>query len=286
VDPTNRTAADREADAAMLWLRNFHVLVPEGQKAADIAGARLVEIMSVLDAALARTGGRGPRAADILAHLGWAHWLNWHIAEKEFGPAAEQDLRRSISLDPANVYGNAMLGNWLLQTNGSVAEAVQRFKVAIKSNKERVWVRKMQLAGMEDNEGAQQELMKVVNEMRINAEPIGASEAHRILFRYSLTNSIEELRKTLSAVPAEQAWATFQWLDKQEQGQDPEEQRIRGEFVHANILELNDHRSEALAIFMKLQREMKARNYSTLVTDQIDAAIKRLSVPSASSKAS
>lgn len=282
IDPDNRTARDRQADAAMLWLRNFHVLVAEGQSATDIAGPPLAAMMSVLQAALSRTNGQGARAADLLAHLGWAHWLNRRIAEKEFGPAAEQDLRRSLSLDPSNVYGNAMLGNWLLQTNGNLKEAVQHFEVAVKSNKERAWVRKMQLGGMEYNYQAEQELIRVVNEMRINAEPIGASDAHRVFSNYSLINSIDALRTTLSAVPADQAWATFQWLDGKEQGRDPEDQRIQGEFIHANILELGGQRSEALALFQELQQEIKSRNYSTRVIDEVDAAVKRLSASSGS----
>lgn len=277
IDPDNRTILDRQADAAMLWLRNFHVLVAEGQRATDTAGPPLAAIISVLDTALSRTNGHEPRAADLLAHLGWAHWLNRHIAEKEFGPAAEQDLRRSLTLDPLNVYGNAMLGNWLLQTNGNVREAVQHFEIAVKSNKERAWVRKMQLGGMEYNYQAEQELIRVVNEMRINAEPISASDAHRVFSNYSLINSIDALRTTLSAVPADEAWATFQWLDGREQGRSQEDRRIQGEFIHANILELGGQRSEALPIFRKLQQEIKSSNYSTRVVDEVGAAVKRLS---------
>ncbi|HZQ52353.1 MAG TPA: TIR domain-containing protein [Bryobacteraceae bacterium] len=279
IDPDNQMILDRQADAAMLWLRNFHVLVAEGQSATDIAGPPLAAIMSVLHSALSRTNGRGTRAADLLAHLGWAHWLNRHIAEKEFGPAAEQDLRRSLTLDPLNVYGNAMLGNWLLQTNGNVREAVQHFEVAVKSNKERAWVRTMQLGGMEYSYQAEQELIRAVNAMRMNAEPISASDAHRVLSNYSLINSMDALRRTLSAVPAEQAWATYQWLDKKQQGRDPEERRIQGEFIHANILEVGGQRSEALALFLKLQREIQSRNYSTRVVEEVDAAVKRLSMP-------
>ena len=65
-----------------------------------------------------------------------------------------------------------MLGNWLLQTNGNVEEAVRHFEVAVKSHKERPWVRQMQLAGLADNDDTQQQLIRAVNQMRINAEPI------------------------------------------------------------------------------------------------------------------
>jgi hypothetical protein len=285
-DPANQSLMDWQADAAMLWLRNFHVLIGEGQNATSLAGPPLAAIISVLEAAFSRTNGHGSRAADILAHLGWAHWLNWHIAEKDFGPAAEQDMRRSVAVDPSNVYGNAMLGNWLLQTNGDVREAVQRFDVAVRSNKERAWVRTMQLGAMEYNERTLQELVRVVNQMRINAEPINSSDRRRVLSDYSFAHSMDDLRKTLSAIPADDAWATFQWLDKQDQTQDPERQKIHSEFIHANILDLGGRRSEALAIFLELQREMKSKDYSVLITREVDAAVKRLSARSPSANAS
>jgi tetratricopeptide (TPR) repeat protein len=282
-DPANRTVMDRQADAAMLCLREFHVLIGDGQNATDLAGPPLAAMISVLDAALSRTNGHGPRAADIMAHLGWAHWLNWHIAQKEFRPAAEQDFRRSLALDPMNVYGNAMLGNWLLQTSGNVDEAVCHFEVAERSNKERRWVRQMQLAGMADNDDTQQQLIRAVNQMRINAEPISASDRHRVLSNYSLSNTIEELRKTLSAIPADDAWATFTWLDdNQEQARDQKGQRIQREFIHAIILDLGGRRPDALAIFLDLQRQLRSEDYSTRITSYVDSMVKRLSAPSQS----
>lgn len=281
IDATHRAAMDLQVDAAMLWLRNFHVLIPEGQKAQDLAGPPLAEIMSVLEAGLARTNGRGSRAADILAHLGWAHWLNQHLAYKEFGPAAERGLRSALSIDPANVYANAMLGNWLLQTHGSLDEALHHFEAAVNSGKERSLVRQMQLGGMIYNEdpGVRRALIQVANQMRINSEPITERYKSRVLSTYSpVVNSENELRETLSAVAPNDSWATFLWLDDQPaRGGDSDQQRIRREFIHAGILELDGKPSEALAIFKKLEREMKARGYSGRLADHIAGAIKRLS---------
>jgi tetratricopeptide (TPR) repeat protein len=279
LDPGNRTAMDRQVDAAMLWLQNFHVIVGEGQKVEDLAGPSLSEIMSVLDSGLARTSGHGERAADILAHLGWAHWLNQHIAEKEFGPAAEQDLRRALSIDPQNVYGNAMLGNWLLQTRGSLDEALRHFNVALKSSKQRALVREMQLGGMIYNEslGVRPALIRVANQMRINSEPLGEPYKHRILSNYSPLNSREELTETLSAVPPDEAWATFLWLDdKPATGDEPDEQRIQREFIHASILETAGKSAEALTMFRTLQRELKQRGSDGRISDHVAMAIKRL----------
>jgi tetratricopeptide (TPR) repeat protein len=256
------------------------VIIGERQKAEDLAGLPLSELMSVLDSGLARTSERGKRAADILAHLGWAHWLNQHIAEKEFGPAAEQNLRRALSLDPTNVYANAMLGNWLLQTNGSLDEALHRFDVALKSNQQRTLVREMQLGGMIYNEtpGVRSVLIRVANQMRINSERMAEPYKHRVLSNYSPVNSHKELTETLSAVPPNEAWATFLWLDdKQPTGGEAEEQRIQHEFIQASILEIAGKSSEALPLFKALDGELKRKGYSGRLSDHVAMAIKRLS---------
>ena len=152
-DPQNQQAADGQVTATMRWVENFSVLTHEGENATDLASPKLDAIMPILDAGLARA--EDGRAADILAHIGWVHWLNRHIAQREFGPAAEQSFRRALEIDPSNVYANAMLGNWLLQTNGSMPDAFRHFATAVQSGEERPWVRTMQLGGLIYNDAPQ-----------------------------------------------------------------------------------------------------------------------------------
>jgi tetratricopeptide (TPR) repeat protein len=280
LDTANRAAMDRQVDAAMLWLQNFHVVAGEGQKAEDLAGPPLSEIMSVLDGGLARTNGHGERAADILAHLGWAHWLNQRIALKEFGPAAESDLYAALKIDPTNVYVNSMLGNWLLQNHGSFEEALRRFDVAIKTKKQRALVREMQLGGMisTNDPRARVELVRVANQMRINSESIDERYKRRILSNYSPVNNHDELTETLSALPPSDSWATFLWLDDtQPAGDDVEEQRIQHEFIEASIAETAGKNNDALTKFRTLQGELKRRGYTGSIADRVAAAIRRLS---------
>jgi hypothetical protein len=73
LDSGNKAAQDAHVDAAMRWLEDFHGLAPEGQKPEEVAAPHLVQLKGVLEAGLARTTGKDMRAADILAHLGWAH---------------------------------------------------------------------------------------------------------------------------------------------------------------------------------------------------------------------
>ena len=283
IDPGNRAAMDLEVDAAMRWLENFRVVAPEGAKAEDLAGARLAEIMPVLDAGLARTNGQGPRAADILAHMGWAHWLNQKLAEREFGPAAERDLRQALAVDSSNVFAHAMLGNLMMQTGGRTEEALQHLRLAGKSNKERPLVRQMQLGAMSyprDPE-IRLELIRVANEMRRNGEPIDERQRRRILTEYNPhTNSAEELAKTLSAVAPGDTWATYLWLEGEEtSGGDPEGQRVRHDFIRASLLEMEGKRQEALAAFEALRGELKRRGYDGRITTHVANAVKRLSQP-------
>lgn len=203
-DPVNRVAMDRQVDAAMGWLEDFHVIVPEGGDAANLAATRLDEIMPVLDAGLARTNGQGQRAADILAHSGWAHWLNQKLAQREFGPSAERDLRQAVQIDSSNVFAHAMLGNWIMQTGGRTEEALAHFRIAVEGNRARPLVRRLQLGVLvypRDPE-ARVALIRLANEMRRNGESIDARERSRILTSYNPTvNNAEELSQTLSAVP-------------------------------------------------------------------------------------
>lgn len=279
-DPQNRAAMDLQVDAAMGWLEDFHVIVPEGAKAENLAGPLLDEILPVMDAGLARTDGKGTRAADILAHIGWAHWLNRHIAEREFGPAAERDLRKAIEIDASNVYANAMLGNLLMQTGGNTKEALEHFRVAVKANKARPFVRELQLGVLHypDDSETRVALIQVVNEMRQNREPLDERQKSRILSSYSSTvHNAEEITETLSAVPPADAWATYLWLEQG--GRDSESARVQREFIHARILELEGKRPEALAEFQTLRGELKRLGYDGRIASHVEGGIKRLSAP-------
>jgi tetratricopeptide (TPR) repeat protein len=272
-DPLYAPALEGQLDATMLWVENFDVLVREGRDASDAAGPLLDEIMPVLDAGMARS--KGSRAADVQAHLGWAHWLNWHIAEREFSPLAEKNLRAAIDLDKTNVYGNAMLGNWMLQNNRNFQEAIGHLNTAVAAGKARPLVREMQIGGLLNDEkpGARAELLKAVNEMRKNGEAIEDEERYRIRsFCYSTSASNHaNLVESLSAVPEEDSWKTFLWLDdNHEDRMDP----LANDFIYANLLEVSGNRAEALGKFRALQQNPRTTQFS--FKGQIDDAVKRL----------
>ncbi len=277
-DPLYSPALEGQLDAVMLWVENFQVLGRDGEKAADAAGPLLDEIMPVLDAGFARS--KGSRAADVQAHLGWAHWLNWHIAEREFGPSAVQNLRAAVELEKSNVYANAMLGNWMLQNNGNFQEAIGHLNTAAATGKARPLVREMQVGGLLYHEvrGARAELVKAVNDMRKNGEELDDGQKHRILaFCYNPTvTNPTELAESLSAVPEDDAWKTYLWLDDA-QGEDETEktQSLNRDFIYANLLEVSGKRTEALEKYRVLQRNPQTKHFT--FKDRVDDAVKRLS---------
>ncbi len=272
-DPLYAPALDGQLDATMLWVENFQVLGDDKQ-ATNAAGSLLDEIMPILDAGLARS--KGSRAADVQAHLGWAHWLNWHIAEREYSHAAEQNLRAAVELDKTNVYANAMLGNWMLQNNGDFQEAIGHLNTAVSTGKARPLAREMQVGGLlgDEHPGARAEMVKAVNDMRKNGEALDDEEKNRVRsFCYSIMSGHQgELVESLSAVPEDDSWKTFLWLDdNHEDKMDP----LVRDFIYANLLEASGKRAEALQKFQALQQNPKANQFS--FKGRIDDAVKRLS---------
>jgi tetratricopeptide (TPR) repeat protein len=278
LDSSNRAAQERQVDAAMRWLENFHVLVSEGQRPEEVAAPQLVQLKGVLEAGLARTSGKDTRAADILAHLGWAHFMNEKIALREFG-YAERYFRQALAIAPPNVYANAFLGNWLLQAGGDRAEALSHFQTALATNRERSLVRSLQIGGLDHNDapGMRSELVRVLNEMRVNREPLDTALQHRLSYLFSSTlSTADEWHEVLTAVPLEDAWKTYLWLN----AVGSRDADLERDFVHANLTEISGDRARALAEFKTLAVALRAQHLNGRITDYTAAAIKRLSQPS------
>jgi tetratricopeptide (TPR) repeat protein len=274
-EPLNHPALDEQLNTTMAWVEDFHVTLREGQSATEVAAPGLDEIFSILDAGLTRS--KGTQAADVQAHIGWAHWLNQHIAEREFGTVAEQNLRAALASDPSNVYANAMLGNWIVQNNGNFSEAMERLNTAVSTGKARPFVRRLQLGGLIylDKSGARAGLVRAANDMRKSGEPLDEEYRRRILgFCFDpIVTDHGELAESLSAVSPDDAWQTYLWLDdNSEAGQG---RALVHEFVNANLLEVAGKRQESLAKYRALQQELK--DQPGTMKNSVNAAIARLS---------
>lgn len=265
------------ADAAMAWLRDYHVAAGEGQKAEDVAGPQLAAIIEVLEAALARTGGSGQRAANVLAHLGWAHWLNRRIAAKEFGNAPQQAFRKALAADAGNVYANAMMGSWLLQSNGDTAEALRCFEAAERAGTEREFVRQLELGAMtyRDDRGVPAAVMRVVNKMRVNKEPLDERMRRRVLSNFAPGHEAET-EEMLTAVAPQDVWATFEWLAPAAPGDEKTFERFRRDYVRARVAALEGKTEDAAGLLRDLQGRLKAAGMDGRLADDVAGALKRV----------
>jgi tetratricopeptide (TPR) repeat protein len=273
-NPIYKPAMDAQVKTAEKWVEDFEVSGPEGQDTTAAAGAMLDRIMPVLDAGMTRA--QGADAASVQAHIGWAHFLNQKIAEREFGSAAQDNLRAALKLDPNNVYANAMLGNLLLETSGDFDEAIQRFQLAVATGQERPLVRVFELGGLRylDHKGARAAQVRVANEMRKGGEPLDEEYKSRI-FSFCFEPGIveqDELMESLTAVPPDEAWKTYLWLDD---GPESGEHQMAHGFIQASLLELGGDRAGALAQFRGLAQELKDEPGS--MKSLVDAAVVRLS---------
>ena len=265
--PRNKALRSARVDAAMLWLRNYRLAGAEGKDVAGAANAELSPLIAILEAESA--GVDGAPAATLAAHLGWAHFIRFRIAEADTPESAEPYFRQALRLNGHDVYANAMLANWLLQTKpDAVAEAMGYFHTAVETGEEREFVRQFELGGLmssREQPAAQQELVKLSNEMRKSGEPIDGGRKHRLLGLYSVAlASRAELTNLLSAVPPNESWATYIWLDDSVDRSDPEWQQLKHTFVLANIDELAGREREALALCRRLAQNRRLAESSTL----------------------
>jgi len=273
-DPLYRPALDQQLNTTMLWVEDFHVTSPAGQNLADVAAAPLDQILVILDAGLTRT--KGTQAADVQAHLGWAHFLNQKIAKKEYSKLALQNFHAALASDPTNVYANAMLGNWILQHEGTLSEATLHFNTAIATGKERQFVRRMHFDGLigVDQAGARAELMRTANEIRKSGEPFEDDQKERALyycFDPNITDDHSDFIETLSAVPPHEVWLTYQWLDDNGSQTD----LVFHNFVLAKLYEMAGDRQSSLKEYRRVRVDL--RNDPGTMRDLTDAAIARLS---------
>jgi tetratricopeptide (TPR) repeat protein len=272
-DPTDRPALDGQLSAAKLWVENFLATLPADQDSLLPSAAMLDQIMPILEAGLTRT--QGAQAADIQAHLAWAHWFNEDLAQRESGDAGEENLRQALKLDPANPLANAMMADSTLRTDGDLTKALSYFHNAEATGKARPLVRMFELTSLLrfDNKGSRAELVRVANAMRKGGEPLEGEYRSRVAdmcfdpnLRY-----LDELMESLTAAPPGEVWLTYEWLDPNPDS----DYRLRmHRFVEASLLEVSGDKTGALARFRELQKGLKDQPGS--FKDQVDAAVTRL----------
>lgn len=168
-----------QVDVAMEWLRNARIAPAQKEQSFT---AIVNEVLPVLHAALDTT--QKERAATIAAHIGYVAFLL--AKEGNAGANPERHFREALNGDCANMFANVMYGFWLLypgQGTGSLDDAERHFQAALRSGKERSYVRALMLAAFHNQPtaAAAARLVRLANDMRKNRESLDHANRMKIL---------------------------------------------------------------------------------------------------------
>ena len=207
IDSGSAQVHEAQEDLAMEWLENIRV---EGDE-------RFSDITQKVDPVLTRgiAAAKMPaRQADLMAHLGWSYFLRSREGAGALDPAAS--YADAVRKDPNNPYAEAMWGHWILWNNGDSAEAARHFSNALASNRERPFVRRLQLnAFLNRHDGAAAEqVVRVADDIRKEGGSISPEDERRIFSMYygKLIPSSKETPQFIRAVPPAEHVVTFRWL--------------------------------------------------------------------------
>jgi tetratricopeptide (TPR) repeat protein len=273
-EPGNTKVLDAQADCGM-------VLVAHARTTGNEARFRDVvdPITPVLYQALETA--RGARAADLLAHLGWADFLR--SKDGVGGLRPESFYRRALEQDPNNPYANAMWGHRILWQRGALAEAQARFQRALASGREREYVRWLQLVALMlfSDAPLEFETVRVANEMRGNGEPVPTNDAEQLvwskywnLYYHNLLGGTQQAA-FLAILPPAEHLATFRWLFPESQM--PANKLHLWVLFLATFQERNGERPAARANYAWLRAALRSEHASGRVLDQTEEGLRRLS---------
>jgi hypothetical protein len=253
----------RQADLAMVWLRNIRLV---GEK------TTFTSVVERVQPALQREEVRagGARKADVVAHLGYAEFLRSRDGQGGLDPEAR--YREALSLDRSNPFANAMLAHWRLWTGGSVAEAEELFKVALAAQRERAYVRQLQLAAFGNRESGETDVafLRTLRDMVQGGEKIGEqarSAASAIYYFHSRGSEIEEI---LHAMPPAEQLALVRELGAKEGDED---KRTRYDYFAALLEEAAGDSFSARTHLVALRAHLPAGHS---YRKGIDIALRRL----------
>ena len=275
-DSGNTTALDAQADCGMMLAAHARTTGNEAHFR-DVVDPITPVLYQALETA------RGARAADLLAHLGWADFLR--ARDGVGGLRPESFYRRALEQDPDNPYANAMWGHWILWQHGALAEAQARFQRALASGREREYVRWLQLVALMlfSDAPLEFEAVRVANEMRGNGEPVPTNDAERRvwskcwnLYYHHLLGGTQQAT-FLAILPPAEHLATFRWLFPESQ-MPPDKLHLWVLFL-ATFQERSGERLAAHSNYAWLQSALRSQQASGRVLDQTEEGLRRLSGP-------
>jgi len=263
--PAPTLAAARE-DCAMAWLRDVRVR-SDKQTFGDIVNPLLPVLVEGL------TTASGERAADLRAHLGWADVLRGRDSEVTDPDAL---FRRAMEDSPGNVYANAMRAHFLAQSNRE-QEAAAHFAAAIAAQRDRAFVRRMQLGAWLWRAGYNLRALQTVNDMRLQGEALSQDQRYSLwspLYSAGLI-SVDDDRAFLAALAPADHLATFDWLYPQSRN---DSETAQWRYVRALLQLQAGQREQAIAALEALRAELLADRQPGRTLDLTQRALSRAGV--------
>jgi len=189
---------------AMDWLENIRVT--EGKQT-------FTDIVNKVQPALSRAAvdKENKRAADALAHLGWADFLRSRDGQGGLDPV--RYYRQALQRDPGNPYAHAFWGHFILTEDGDLQEAKAHFAKALDSPAQKPFVRELQLAALtwQSSPELQDEVARVANEMRTQDEALSSVSRIWSVYYERLVWGHDKA-DFLAALSPQDHVSTFEWL--------------------------------------------------------------------------
>lgn len=261
-DDTLRTARE---DCGMAWLRQMRVRAEK-----ETFGEWVAKVQPALAQGLARSSG--VRRADLQAHLGWGDFLR-----SRDGAAAEPipQYRAALQDDPENVYAHAMWAHNIAWRSDRLEDVAARFAQALRSPREREWVRSLQFSAAFVRRRFNEYALVVANDMRRQGETVPPA-ARQTLYSYLFASSFfnpPERESVLAALPPRDLLDTFDWLYARpaEQGREEVWRYVRA-MLQANAGDVAGARRD----LGKLDRELAASKDSSRVAAAVRQALAQL----------
>jgi hypothetical protein len=288
VAPTSAEVGEAEVRLATQWLRGAGLGRWTGNYLQNLVDKTTPVLLT------AANGAKGEQLADVLAHLGWAEYLR--ILLGATGPLKTVEYyRRSLDVDPRNVYAHAMWGFEILRVfrgeDNAIAEARNHFAAAVATGREREYVRELEIAALltsyeqtwAEDYAREGEAIRVADEMRLagEARSIGLKRRLWSVYYFDVFTS-DHLESLSRALPPAEHLATFHWLFP-EQELSPDHSPTLFEYLHvrARLEERAGERASALDSYRRLIAEARKKKYdggtAMKIVDHANAAIKRLS---------
>jgi tetratricopeptide (TPR) repeat protein len=247
--PRSAEVAEGQERLAMDWLENARVTV---------GGETFTQLTDKVQPALSRAAlaREDRRAADALAHLGWAEFLRGRDGKSGLDPV--RYYQQALQRDPDNAYAHAFWGHHILVTGGDAAAAEPHFHEALAARATRPFVRGLQISalGWRRTADRDHEVVRVADDMRANGEPLpsvggdtqSAVSAIWNVYHAALVRG-DGREPFLGTLPPRELLQTFVWLFP---AYENSSNRYAYLFMLAQLQERNGDRADSVANYRAL----------------------------------